>query len=131
MQASGEPEYRQLFTDLEKELEKVKEDAAENARMLREEASKAKESASVARAEAARSQADAMFEKQRTDRQAEHLEEQRLQMQQVSEHNSKYQVNQYCDMGLYPLWLQVSGAFSLVTKVLARIYTDCCWQDYC
>lgn len=73
-------------------MEKTKEDAAENARMLREEASRAKEAASLARAEGARALADAAFEKQRADRQNEYLEEQRLQMQQVTEHSTKYQV---------------------------------------
>ena len=89
---AGEPNYQQLLADLEKEMDKVKEDAAENARMLREEASRAKEAASLARAESARALADAAFEKQRADRQNEYLEEQRLQMQQVTEHSTKYQV---------------------------------------
>lgn len=73
-------------------MEKVKEDAGENAKLLREEALKAKEAASAARAERARSQADAAFEKQRSERQAEHAEELRLQVQQVTEHSAKYQV---------------------------------------
>ena len=92
MQVPGEPNYHQLFADLEKEMEKMKEDAADHARMLHDEALKAKEDASSARAERARVQADAAFEKQRSDRLAEHLEEQRLQMQQLTGHSSKYQV---------------------------------------
>ena len=92
IQAAVEPDYRQLLADLEKEMDKVKEDAAENARMLREEAARAKEAATIARAEGARAQADAVFEKQRADRQNEYLEEQRLQMQQITDHSSQYQV---------------------------------------
>ena len=82
-----------MLADVEKDMEKVKEDAAENAKMLREEASRAKEAASLARAEGARALADAAFEKQRADRQNDYLEEQRLQMQQVTEHSTKYQVS--------------------------------------
>lgn len=96
MQAAGEPDYRQLYADLERELEKVKEDAAENARMLHEEASKARETASIARAQSARAMADAAFEKQRADRQCEHLEEQRLQSQLVTEQSAKSQVCHFC-----------------------------------
>ena len=76
-------------------MEKIKDDAAEHARMLHDEVLKAKEGASSARVESARALADAAFEKQRQDRLAEHLEEQRLQMQQVSEHSSKYQVRDF------------------------------------
>ena len=92
MQGPGDPDYQQLYADLEKELEKAREDAAENAKMLREEGDRAKEAASIARADSARAQADARFEKQRADRQSGYMEEQRLQMQQLSEHSSKYQV---------------------------------------
>lgn len=77
-------------------MDKVKEDAAENARMLREEGFRAQEAASIARAEAARAQADIAFEKQRAERHNEKWEEQMLQMQQLTEHNTKNQVCLLC-----------------------------------
>lgn len=43
VQASKEPDYKQLLADMEKEAEKVRDDAADHARMLHEEASLAKE----------------------------------------------------------------------------------------
>ena len=66
---------------------------ADHAQALREEASRAKEEAAAARGQAARAQADFEYERRRGERQAEYLEEQRLQMQQVAEHSSKYQVS--------------------------------------
>lgn len=70
----------------------MRAESTEHAKLLREEAAAAKEAAAAARAEASRAIADAAFERSRSDRQAEHLEEQQRQAQAAAAHSSKCQV---------------------------------------
>ena len=97
------PDYKALHSDLEKEVERLRTEGEEHARLLSQDAAKAKEAASAARAEAARARNEAEYERDRATRLQEQLRDAHRQLDALTQSNTKYQVRLRSRPNLAPL----------------------------